>query len=542
MKEMRLETTDRLSNLPKHILDDILSRLPEEDVARTRILSKAWNDTSSTSPNLRFSQHKYIFGVRKNDGSHQNEILPMPIVELERKRNKFADHVEKTLTRFHDQCLAIREFKLHMNCSGSQSMYRRIDHWMRLVVEGGVQELNLLLSHDRETWYECAVDHCCFPPSILEAKSLIKLTLMYGKIDHSLVNNPVQFSSLQKLSLSYLTVKDEQVIQNIISSCPLIEYLSLLLCHMEGQNNIGLKSIRIHGLCKLKTVRALMIQEIDIDAPNLEYLEYAPSFSNIPFKTNMDKCKNLKTLSLSHLRSIIITDKWLFELLLKFPLLERLRLARCNFSEKIKVSSAHLKVLEFLDYFPSSILKEVHIDAPNLRSLKYDTSAEMPTLSFLSNSNLLQIELNLLFVSYWDFEKLRQFLQSFGHRSILSCLSIKIDHQYNKFDIDALGDVSEPPPSIKHLNLWIDPKLQTYVLHLVTSLLCSCCPTAIHVRHDYKISDTVIETLCDILRSGKHECYCSPRDIKCWWHILKGLQLTKSIGEVIDETTIQLEY
>ncbi|KAI4354200.1 hypothetical protein L6164_003090 [Bauhinia variegata] len=43
----------------------------------------------------------------------------MSAVDLDRKRNNFADNVQKTLTRFHDQCLAIREFKLHKHHSGS---------------------------------------------------------------------------------------------------------------------------------------------------------------------------------------------------------------------------------------------------------------------------------------------------------------------------------------------------------------------------------------------------------------------------------------
>ncbi|KAI4354203.1 hypothetical protein L6164_003093 [Bauhinia variegata] len=43
----------------------------------------------------------------------------MSAVNLDRKRNNFADNVQKTLTRFHDQCLAIREFKLHKHHSDS---------------------------------------------------------------------------------------------------------------------------------------------------------------------------------------------------------------------------------------------------------------------------------------------------------------------------------------------------------------------------------------------------------------------------------------
>ncbi|MED6186519.1 hypothetical protein PIB30_067416, partial [Stylosanthes scabra] len=45
---------DRISDLPKIILHDILSRLPDKDVARTSVLSKAWHETWSTFPILTF--------------------------------------------------------------------------------------------------------------------------------------------------------------------------------------------------------------------------------------------------------------------------------------------------------------------------------------------------------------------------------------------------------------------------------------------------------------------------------------------------------
>jgi len=46
---------DQLSNLPKVILHNILSRLPQKDVARTSVLYKAWLDTWYTFPILYLS-------------------------------------------------------------------------------------------------------------------------------------------------------------------------------------------------------------------------------------------------------------------------------------------------------------------------------------------------------------------------------------------------------------------------------------------------------------------------------------------------------
>ncbi|KAI4354202.1 hypothetical protein L6164_003092 [Bauhinia variegata] len=126
------------------------------------------------------------------DPFHPNEITPIVVLV---KTNNFVKHVEKTLTRFRVQCLAIKEFKLHMQYCDS-----RIDGWMRFAIESGVQVLDLMVLDDRGPMRDND-NHRCLPPSILEAKSLIKLTLTHAKIYRALVNNPSRFSSLQKLSL-----------------------------------------------------------------------------------------------------------------------------------------------------------------------------------------------------------------------------------------------------------------------------------------------------------------------------------------------------
>jgi hypothetical protein len=45
---------DKLTNLPKFILGNILSRLPREDADTTSLLSKAWLETWYTFPILYF--------------------------------------------------------------------------------------------------------------------------------------------------------------------------------------------------------------------------------------------------------------------------------------------------------------------------------------------------------------------------------------------------------------------------------------------------------------------------------------------------------
>jgi hypothetical protein len=54
------QVEDRLSNLPKIILHNILSWLQKEDAAKTSVLSKAWLETWYTFPNLSFCDFQFI--------------------------------------------------------------------------------------------------------------------------------------------------------------------------------------------------------------------------------------------------------------------------------------------------------------------------------------------------------------------------------------------------------------------------------------------------------------------------------------------------
>ncbi|KAI4328635.1 hypothetical protein L6164_020971 [Bauhinia variegata] len=122
----------------------------------------------------------------EEDAYYEQRNIPLNIQDLERERNNFINHVEKTLKRFHDQGLAVREFKLGIEHSDSKSINPRIDYWMRLAKESGVQELELRLN-------DYSNDCCCLPPCILEAKSLTKLSLCSLKIENAIMKNQFRF-------------------------------------------------------------------------------------------------------------------------------------------------------------------------------------------------------------------------------------------------------------------------------------------------------------------------------------------------------------
>jgi hypothetical protein len=125
------QVEDRLSNLPKIILHNILSRLPEEDAARTSVLSKAWLEIWYTFPYLSFCDSHFI------------EKSIQPLEEIQKKRKDFIDYVKSRLVRFWKQRLAIKEFKLRVNWFELGYISEDVDLCLKLASESGVEVLEL---------------------------------------------------------------------------------------------------------------------------------------------------------------------------------------------------------------------------------------------------------------------------------------------------------------------------------------------------------------------------------------------------------------
>ncbi|KEH18300.1 FBD-associated F-box protein At4g10400 [Medicago truncatula] len=533
------EEEDRLSNLPKIILHNILSRLPKKDGARTSVLSKAWEETWYTFPILYFSDGLFV------------GTFPQPWEGFLRKRKNFIDYVKRTLLRFYDNGLAIKQFKLSVNNFELHYMSKDVDHWLKLASECGVELLELCLpdgpDQDEEGRGECYV----LPNGVIEVKSLTELVLMGGiRVDTAFMNHSIKFFSLKVLSLWAVLSRDEHAIEHLISCCPLIEHITLKCCSvlipnvatnflLESDTSGVMKSLNMHGLLKLKTVDVQGIQEVYIDAPCLEKFCYCPGDFDAPFKIDFDRCQNLKYLDLLSLKSSIITDKWFLELFSKFPFLESLKLNNCRMFERINISSVQLKVLELSN---CSNLKEVNIDAPNLLScVFYGGGGSEPIISFLRSSSQLEVDLQIP-IDYLDLCNLRESLQNIKPQNVLSSLSLFIFQPTEDALNPLVFQVSSPPPSIKHLHLRSVPKNEILFSSVVNIILSSCCPATISLSFNpFFCTKAFIEFLYETLMERKEDgCFCGSGDTRCWWHGLKDVKVTSSmkIDENVDFKTM----
>ncbi|XAR64100.1 hypothetical protein NMG60_11024309 [Bertholletia excelsa] len=215
---------DRISNLPGHVLDKVLSQLSLRDAVRTSVLSSKWRYKWMTLPHLVFD----------------NQSVSIPSQEQTFIKSKLVNIVDHVLL-LHTG--SIHKFKLsHRDLQGVSD----IDRWILYLSRGSVREFIL------EIWKGHRYK---LPSSLYSFQKLIHLELF-----NCLLNPPPTFGGfrgLKSLDLQHVTM-DQDVFENLISSCPLLERLTLM-------NFDGFTLLNIH-------------------APNLQFFDIGGVFDDVRFE------------------------------------------------------------------------------------------------------------------------------------------------------------------------------------------------------------------------------------------------------------------
>ncbi|KAL6574250.1 hypothetical protein OROHE_001154 [Orobanche hederae] len=215
---------ERLSNLPGHIIDKILSHLSLRDAVRTSVLSNKWRYKWVTLPSL-------VFDNQSASVSSQDQIL------VKNKLVSIVDHVLLLHTG------PIDKFKLsHRDLQGVSD----IDKWILFLSRGSVKEFIL------EIWKG---NRYKLPSSIYSCQKLIHL-----EVFNCLLKPPPNFNgfkSLKSLDLQHITM-EQLSFEHMILSCPLLERLTLM-------NFDGFTLLNIH-------------------APNLLFFDVGGVFEDVRFQ------------------------------------------------------------------------------------------------------------------------------------------------------------------------------------------------------------------------------------------------------------------
>ncbi|EYU30194.1 hypothetical protein MIMGU_mgv1a025049mg, partial [Erythranthe guttata] len=188
---------DRISELPKHILQRVLYFLSQKDAVRTSVLSKSWRNIWCTRPNL-------------------------------------------DLRRYCDQRLSLEEFHLciWLKKNWYQELVSLLEKWIPRLTNMGVKEFRLsICSEGHPIYYDLDL-----PCVVFEPESLQHLHVQRFKLDHKAVERIVLLKNLRSLRLQEINIEDEEVFQKIISNCPSIETMRIENC--EGSRNINVGNLR----------------------------------------------------------------------------------------------------------------------------------------------------------------------------------------------------------------------------------------------------------------------------------------------------------
>lgn len=302
----RIDDVDRISALPEPILQLIMSFLSFKQLVQISVLSKAWLQAWRTFPVLEIDE----MTGRINKGETILKARP---------------YWEKLVRFRHRKMVPIRKLTLKM--FRSQEALNLANECIGYAIANDVKELELEHMQPLDTWYS-------LPQMVLCTKSINVLKLQGYKLE-SPPGNDLNLS-LRKLRLSDVYA-DDQVMNNLISQCPLIEDLQIVRCQ-------GFRSLDI------KALNASLIAILSL----------------LKFDVSVTSCKNLKWLDLCECPC---TDDWLCSQIPRLPLLEQLLIRHCKNLERIKIPSTSLKTLGI---GPCERLAEVKIDTPNLRIFKYN--------------------------------------------------------------------------------------------------------------------------------------------------------------------------
>ncbi|XP_058724950.1 F-box/FBD/LRR-repeat protein At1g13570-like [Vicia villosa] len=230
---------DMISGLPGNVIDVILSYLPIREAVRTSVLSKQWKNSWHTLPNLVF------------DGECMAPQDPSVI------ESKFFRMVYNVLLNHSGP---INLFEIEYYDDISQNLMNDIDQWILHLAGRSIKELSLLIyTEDEKEFYK-------IPWCLFSCQCLHRL-----KLNYCWLKPPKMFEGFKHLKSLYLTMirVDQNALENLISSCPLLEELTL----MDIDD----------------------LTEITIHAPNLNYFYFWGNFESITF----DNTLQLATISIN---------------------------------------------------------------------------------------------------------------------------------------------------------------------------------------------------------------------------------------------------
>ncbi|GKE12504.1 F-box protein-like protein, partial [Tanacetum coccineum] len=245
--------------VPNELIRHIQSLLPAKDAARTCILSKSWLQIWTTILTLRFTTCATDDHLTK---------------EEEIEYIKLIDH---TLVRYLNDNMSIECLHLHFHLHDS-SLSSLAEKWFQsLASRSGLKEVSLAICTMEYAW-DFNLTRLTIPGEIFSCKNLNKISLKVDNFTRSrvMVNvNPViKCSCLRVLELVNVCISSEEALDNLLSSCSLLEKIKIFF--RQGVKIIKIKNLRCLSEVRIRSIELKINDRIleVYDVPSLCVFHY----------------------------------------------------------------------------------------------------------------------------------------------------------------------------------------------------------------------------------------------------------------------------
>ncbi|KAK8643914.1 hypothetical protein V6N13_013191 [Hibiscus sabdariffa] len=239
---------DSISKLPDSVPSHILSSLPIKDAVSTSILSTRW-------------RHLYAYMLNLDVDFHLFRHLPPHTLK------SFMNFMDKQLF-FHTEG-RIEHLRLnHINISGMNDS--NVCGWISAALWRGVKEIDLA--------FTCSSSYFPLPTALLlTSKTLVRLELEFPYV--MVVPIHVCLPCLKTLGLGVIKFEDDDSVKRLISSCPVLEDLSIFNCEMRNIRSLQISNPSLKRLT-LEFKFHPFTSNIVMDLPSLVYFKYAGFTAN----------------------------------------------------------------------------------------------------------------------------------------------------------------------------------------------------------------------------------------------------------------------
>ncbi|XP_077243395.1 F-box/FBD/LRR-repeat protein At5g56420-like isoform X2 [Tasmannia lanceolata] len=278
------EINDIISGLPDTILHNILSFLPTDYAVLTSFLSKRWRYLWTSISCLDFDHKLFYSPLYLQLGDY---IFPS-LLATTATNDTFIEFVD-TVLMLHDAS-NIQRFCLSCFYYSYKS---HVNTWIRVAMMHNVRELDFCI--DREEDYDPYVslpgfsseEPVMFPHTLFTCESLevLKMNLKW-----SILKMPatMSFRALKTLDLVEVAFSEDNWMTELISSCPILESLSMEGCTLYGHQNLNIYGHKLRSL-NINGCYGLMKCKIVLSAPVLLSFKY--------MRTSMAQDCSLENLS-----------------------------------------------------------------------------------------------------------------------------------------------------------------------------------------------------------------------------------------------------